>query len=273
MSLKVFYLICLILVLAGSFYIFYPKIESFFVFFPEASFEATPNELNLQYEDVYFPTKDGEKLHGWFFPLDKESPIILFCHGNAGNISHRLENVELLLDQKIQVLIFDYRGYGKSSGSPSEKGLYLDGLAAYDYLTKRRAFMANNIILFGRSLGAAVAIEISLRREVRSLIIEGAFTSTKEMARTMALFYPFSYLMPAHYNNLEKIARIRRPKLVIHGTEDEIVPFLMGRRLFEAAKEPKYFFAVNGASHNDTFVAGGDKYAETIRKFADDLQI
>ncbi len=89
----------------------------------------------------------------------------------------------------------------------------------------------------------------------------------------MALFYPFSYLMPAHYNNLEKIARIRRPKLVIHGTEDEIVPFLMGRRLFEAAKEPKYFFAVNGASHNDTFVAGGDKYAETIRKFADDLQI
>ncbi len=261
-------LIILIFLLAGAFYLFYPRIENFFVFFPETPFESTPDEFTLTYRDVYFHTRDGEKLHGWFFPQKEELPVILFCHGNAGNISHRLENIQILLRQKLQVFIFDYRGYGKSSGRPSEDGLYLDGVAAYDYLTKDEQISASKIIPFGRSLGATVAIEISLRREVKSIIIEGAFTSTREMARTMPLFYPISYLLPAHYNNVKRIGRVTAPKLFIHATEDEIVPFTQGQKLFEAAKPPKFFFPVNHAGHNDTFALGGEKYAQTIAAFA-----
>jgi fermentation-respiration switch protein FrsA (DUF1100 family) len=160
------YLLCLVFLIVTSFYLFYPKIENFFVFFPETAFDSTPHELNLRYRDIYFHTEDGERLHGWFFPLKEEFPLILFCHGNAGNVSHRLENIGPLLEQRLQVFIFDYRGYGKSSGRPSEKGLYLDGLAAYDYLTNEERIPPTNIIPFGRSLGAAVAIEIALRRRV-----------------------------------------------------------------------------------------------------------
>jgi len=268
MPIKGIYLICLILLVGASLYLFYPKIEGFFVFFPETLFDQTPNELNLQYKEVYFPAEDGKRLHAWFFPLKKEFPVILFCHGNAGNISHRLENIRLLLDQKLQVFIFDYRGYGKSSGRPSEKGLYLDGLAAYDYLTKTERIPSTNIIPFGRSLGATVALEISIKRRAKSIILESAFTSTKEMARTVALFYLFSFFLPAHYNNLERIDHITIPKLIIHGREDEIVPFSMGEKLFEAAKVPKYFFPVKDAGHNDTFIVGGRRYFETIASFA-----
>ena len=268
MHIKGIYLICLILLMGASLYLFYPKMENFFVFFPETSFDRTPNELNLQYKEAYFHTEDGKRIHGWFFPLKKEFPVILFCHGNAGNISHRLDNIRLLLDQRLQVFIFDYRGYGKSSGRPSEKGLYLDGLAAYDYLIKREHIPSTNIIPFGRSLGATVAIEISLKRRVKSIIIESAFTSIREMARTIALFYLFSFFLPAHYNNLEKIGQVSIPKLIIHGKDDEIVSFSMGEKLFEAAKAPRYFFPVKDAGHNDTFIVGGREYFEGIAAFA-----
>ncbi|MEE8299874.1 MAG: alpha/beta hydrolase [Desulfatiglandales bacterium] len=268
MPINGIYLICLILLIGAAFYVFYPKIEDFFVFFPEKSFDRTPDELNLHYKEVYFHTEDGERLHGWLFPMKEEVPVILFCHGNAGNISHRLENIKPLLDQGLQVFIFDYRGYGRSSGMPSEKGLYLDGLAAYDYLIRREHIPPNKIIPFGRSLGATVAIEISQKREVRSIIIESAFTSTKEMARSMALFHLLSFFLPAHYNNLKKIGNVTIPKLIIHGKEDEIVSFSMGERLFEAAKAPKYFFPVQDAGHNDTFIVGGRRYFETILRFA-----
>ena len=273
MLLKVIYLICLILVLAGAFYLLYPTIENGFVFFPETRFDGTPDDYHLQYREVFFDTGDGKRLHGWFFPLRQEAPIILFCHGNAGNISHRLENVRLLLDQKLQVFIFDYRGYGRSSGRPSEKGLYVDGLAAYDYLTQREHIAPTHVIIFGRSLGAAVAVEISLARKVRSIIIESAFTSTKEMARTIPVFYLVSFFLPANYNNLEKIGHITVPKLIIHGKQDEIVPFSMGERLFEAAKDRRYLFPINAATHNDTFVVGGEKYFETIASFAHQSKI
>jgi len=268
MPIKGIYLICLIFLIGTCFYFLYPKIENFFVFFPETTFDRTPDELNLHFKEVYFQTEDGKRLHGWFFPVHKGFPVILFCHGNAGNISHRLENIRPLLDQGLQVFIFDYRGYGKSSGRPSEKGLYLDGLAAYDYLVETEHIPSTDIILFGRSLGATVAIEISIKRRVKSIIIESAFTSIKEMARTIALFHLFSFFLPAHYNNLKKIDFITIPKLIIHGKEDEIISFSMGEKLFNAAKAPKYFFPVENAGHNDTFIVGGREYFETIAAFA-----
>ncbi|MFH1350123.1 MAG: alpha/beta hydrolase [Pseudomonadota bacterium] len=260
-------IIVFIFIMGLSFYLFYPKIENFFVFFPQSPFDFTPEEYKLSYRDVYFNTEDGFRLHGWFFPLEKGSPVILFCHGNAGNISHRLDNISRLIGQNLQVFIFDYRGYGKSSGRPSEKGVYKDGLAAYAYLVQQENLHSDNIILFGRSLGAAVAIEVALRKKVRSLIIESAFTSTKEMAKTMPLFFPFSPLLPAHYNNLTKIPLLNMPKLIIHGERDEIVPFTMGERLWEAAKDPKYFLPIKGAGHNDTYLLGGKRYFQIISSF------
>jgi fermentation-respiration switch protein FrsA (DUF1100 family) len=268
MPISGIYLVLLILILALLVYIFYPRIESFFIFFPETQLDYTPDELNLGYKEVYFTAADGERLHGWFFPLKGECPVILFCHGNAGNISHRLENVRLLLREKLQVFLFDYRGYGRSSGTPSERGIYLDGLAAYDYLVEKEHIPQAQIIAFGRSLGAAVAIEISLKREVNSLIVESAFTSTREVARSTPLFFPVSYCLPAHYNNLKKIGRVAVPKLIIHGRADEIIPFTMSLRLFEAAEAPKYFLPLEGAGHNDTFIVGGKSYFEAFARFA-----
>jgi fermentation-respiration switch protein FrsA (DUF1100 family) len=273
MPIKWTYLISLILIMGIAFYVFYPKIENFFIFIPQSAFDFTPEGMQLNHEEVYFHTEDGKKLHGWFFPLDGACPVILFCHGNAGNISHRLDNVELLLKQKLQVFIFDYRGYGKSSGGPSEKGLYTDGSAAYDYLIKERHILPNQIIIFGRSLGAAVGIEVALQKEIRSIIIESAFTSTKDMAKAIWIFRPFSYFLPPHFNNEKKIADLDVPKLFIHGERDEIVPFSMGQRLFERAKAPKYFFPLKRAGHNDTFVVGREKYFQTIATFAEEAKI
>ena len=179
----------------------------------------------------------------------------------------------LLLEKNFQVFIFDYRGYGRSAGKPSEQGLYLDGLAAYDYLVQEEQFQPNEIILFGRSLGAAVAIEVSLKREIRSLITEGAFLSTKEMAKTMLLFSLLSPVLPAHYDNLGKIAHVGCPKLIIHGEADEIIPFAMGKELFDGANPPKYFYPLHGASHNDTYVVGGEEYFQTLAAFAKDSRI
>jgi fermentation-respiration switch protein FrsA (DUF1100 family) len=248
-------------------------VENFFIFYPQAQFDAIPSDWRLNHEDIYFDTEDGKKLHGWFFPTKEEAPVLLFCHGNAGNISHRLDNVRLLLDQKFQVFIFDYRGYGRSAGRPSEIGIYRDGLAAYDVLVNTKEIPPGRIIPFGRSLGASVAIELSLRREVKSLIVESAFTSTKEMARGMFPFGLFSWLLPLHYNNLEKISRVKVAKLIIHGDRDEIVPFSMGKRLVEAAMAPKYFYPIRGAGHNDTYIVGGREYFETLAAFSNDSKI
>jgi fermentation-respiration switch protein FrsA (DUF1100 family) len=248
--------------------LFYPWIESFFVFFPDRSLCATPADWGLTAEDVCFEATDGTRLHGWFFPLHRTSPVILFSHGNAGNISHRLENVKLLVDQGFQAFIYDYRGYGRSGGRPSERGIYQDGLAAYDYLISHKKIAPDRIISFGRSLGAAAAIEIAMRREVRSLIVESAFTSTKDMAKQMFLFQLLSPFLPANYNNLKKIQTIHVPKLIIHGEEDEIVPFLMGQRLYRAAPDPRLFYSIPRAGHNDTYLVGGKDYAEVFSRFA-----
>ena len=273
MPISGIWLILLVFLLAASFYFFYPKIENFFIFYPDRSLETAPADWGLNYEDVSFEAGDGTRLHGWFFPLPGKEPFILFCHGNAGNISHRIENVKLLLDYGLQVFIYDYRGYGRSGGRPSEAGLYQDGLAAYDYLVERKKILPDRIIPFGRSLGAAVAMEIATKRDVRSLIIESAFTSTKDMAKSMFLFQLLSPFLPPHYNNLKKIKGITVPKLIIHGEADEIIPFSMGQKLYRAACIPKYFFPIRGAGHNDTYFVGRKRYFQIFSGFAKNSRI
>jgi hypothetical protein len=273
MPFKGFYGVLFLVLAAGCFCLFYTKIENFFVFFPQKTWDLTPERLRLTFKDVYLTTEDGKQLHGWFFPLENESPTLLFCHGNAGNISHRLDNVGRLLKGGLQVFIFDYRGYGRSEGRPSEQGIYKDGLAAYDYLVKQQGIKPRNMVLFGRSLGAAVAIEVASKRAIRAVILESAFTSTKDMAKTMLLFALFSPFVPARYNNLEKIGRVRVPKLIIHGDADELVPFDMGKRLYEKALPPKEFLPLKGAGHNDTYLVGGEEYFTKLAAFVHESRL
>lgn len=266
-------LLCLLLLAGVAFHLFYPRIEHFFLFYPQSSFDDSPENRRLHCRDIFFSAADGVRLHGWLFPLEGDDPILLFCHGNAGNISHRLDNVRLLLEQGLQVFLFDYRGYGRSEGSPSEEGIYRDGLAAFDHLVAREGMRPEQIVLFGRSLGGAVALEVALKRRPRSLILESAFTSTRDMARTIPLFTLISPLVPAHYDNLRKIPAVTVPKLIVHGEEDELVPFAMGERLHAAAGPPKFFLPLKGAGHNDTYLIGGERYFRTLKTFARESKI
>lgn len=261
------FFLAFVLILGIGSIMFYSKIESFFVFYPQRNLDSTPQALGLAYRDVSFEAQDGKRLHGWYFPPPPDGPVILFCHGNGGNISHCIENMAGFLRMGVGVFIFDYRGYGKSEGSPSEKGIYGDGIAAYDYLINREGIPWNGVVPFGWSLGGAVAIEVAMQRKVRALILESAFTSIRDMAGTMLLFKPISVLLPVHYDNLGKIGRVRVPVLIFHGTEDEIVPFSMGESLFKAASDPKFFFPIKGAGHNDTFLVGGPAYYRRVAKF------
>jgi fermentation-respiration switch protein FrsA (DUF1100 family) len=265
----VYFFVFIALFAVGSL-LFFSRIENFFVFHPQRTFDYTPEDYGLPYKDVVFESSGGKGLHGWYFPAPQNGPVILFCHGNAGNISHRLENIAGLLRSGLGVFIFDYSGYGRSEGSPSEKGIYEDGISAHEYLVRREGVPPERIVPFGRSLGGAVAIEVALEKKVRSLILECAFTSLPDMAGSMLLFRPFSRLMPVHYDNLAKIPRVGVPVLIIHGTEDELVPFSMGGALFEAAREPKHFYPIQGAGHNDTFVVGGHAYYQRLARFAAD---
>lgn len=258
----------LILIAIGLIVLNYSKIENYFVFFPEPLLQDEPQSLQIPYEDVYFMTPDGQKLNGWLFIREKGAPILLLCHGNGGNISYWLDHARMLVDQNLNVFMFDYRGYGKSSGKPSEPGLYQDSLAAYDFLIKEKGLSGNEIIPYGISLGGAAAIEIARQRPVKSLILEGAFTSSKDMAANMPLFAFFSSLLPAHYYNLAKIKQIQVPKLIIHGEADKIVPFKMGQQLYAAAGEPKFFLPIKNAGHNDVPIFGGNAYYQTITQFA-----
>lgn len=268
MPIQWFHWAILIPVAMALFYFCYPGIENFFVFFPDKRFDFAPEAFGLSYKDIHFMSEDGKKLHGWFFPGEKEHPVLLHFHGNAGNISHRLDLIKRLLQKNLQVFIIDYRGFGKSEGRPSERGLYLDGLAACDYLVQKEGIPIESIVLHGHSMGGAVALEVGLKRRVRSVILESAFTSTRDMARTMPLFFVFSLLLPANYNNLEKVPRLSVPVLIIHGDQDEIVPFSMGERLFASGAEPKHFLRLRGAGHNDTYVVGGREYLDAVERFA-----
>jgi fermentation-respiration switch protein FrsA (DUF1100 family) len=262
------YLVALVVILAVCTYLFYPSVESFFIYFPQSHFDFSPEEFRLQYRDASFRTEDGEQLHGWFFQGEEGGPVILHFHGNAGNISHRLDLVQIFQRKGLSVFLLDYRGFGKSSGRPSETGLYRDGLAAWSYLVEKERIPPERIVLHGHSIGAAVAIEVALQKKVRGLVIESAFTSTKDMAKTMPIFGLFAPVFPAHYNNLDKIRRVPFPLLIIHGDKDEIVPFSMGQKLFEAAADPKVFYPVKDAGHNDVFIVGGEKYFELFAEFA-----
>jgi fermentation-respiration switch protein FrsA (DUF1100 family) len=273
LPVKGIYILFFVFILVIMFSLFYENIENYFVFAPQKVLDYSPSDYGLVWKDVMLPTPDGQVLHGWFFSVAQKEPVILFYHGNAGNISHRLDYIKLLTRIGFNVFIFDYRGYGKSSGKPSEEGLYIDALSAYDYLVNDECIKPEDIILLGRSLGGAAAIETATERDARLLVVESSFLSTRHMARHMGVFSLISPLLPANYNNIEKIKKISIPKLIIHGESDRIIPFSMGEKLFEEAGEPKYFYPIKGAGHNDTYLVGGQQYMDTLGKFIRDSKL
>lgn len=238
-----------------------------FIYFPTSRWMTTPADLGLEAEDVFLTPEPGVRLHGWFFPHSKPLATLLFCHGNAGNASHRLENVVELLQTGFQVLLFDYRGYGHSSGRPSEQGLYRDAAAAWAYLVERADTAGAPRVIFGRSLGGAVAIDLATRAQADALIVESTFTSARSM-------FPFPLpALPVEYDSVSKIGRLKMPLLVIHGERDKLIPFAEGQVLFEAASEPKSWHPIPGAGHNDTCRVGGDDYFRRLATFVADLPV
>ena len=243
--------------------------ETRFIYFPSRGYDATPSGLGLAHEDVWLTTEDGVRIHGWYLPVPGARWVTLVSHGNAGNISHRLDRA-LLLQARLRssVFLYDYRGYGASEGSPDEAGTYRDARAAYRYLAEQKQVKADELVLFGESLGSAVSLELALSRPAAALVLEAPFTSVRDMART-TIFAPFAPFVRTRYESLARISRLRMPLLVVQGDRDEIVPPVQGRRLFDAAPEPKRYFAIPGAGHNDTYLVGGEAYWRTIADFLD----
>lgn len=246
-------------------------LDRMMIYFPQRGLEATPDSIGLDYEDVYLTASDGTRIHGWHIP-GRSGVTLLWFHGNAGNISHRLDNI-LILNQRlgVSVLVIDYRGYGLSEGKPSEKGLYMDAEAAFGYLIDEHGLEAErDVVLFGRSLGVGVAVEMGTRYKVKGVILESGFTSIREMAESSGSPLPIPLaltLFEARYDSLSKIGRVESPVMVLHGDRDDTVPYWMAEKLYASASEPKTLYRIRGASHNDTVYIGGEAYFDALRDF------
>jgi len=236
------------------------------IYYPTKEIESTPINVGLKYGDVFFDTDDGLKLNGWFIPAENPRGTLLFCHGNAGNISHRIEIIKIFNRLNLNVFIFDYRGYGKSQGSPTEVGLYRDTQAAYKYLLSRKNINKETIVIYGKSIGANVAIDLASKVKAAALISESGFSSAYDMGKKLFPYLPVKWIITVKYNALTKIKNIPIPKLIIHSQDDEIVPFKLGKKLFEAALAPKEFYHMRGG-HNEAIFMAREEYSVQINNF------
>jgi fermentation-respiration switch protein FrsA (DUF1100 family) len=235
-----------------------------FLYRPTPDVLYTPDELGLAFENVVLNTRDGLKLSGWYVPAEGAELTLLFCHGNGGNITHRLDSINIFHELGVNCLIFDYRGYGNSEGKPTEEGTYLDARAAYEWLQETKNTPANNIIIFGRSLGASIAAQLASQVEARGLIIESGFTSYADMGKKFYPYMPVRWFASFNYNTVRYLRQVRCPVLVVHSQTDELVPFQFGLELYEVANEPKEFIEITG-SHNDGFLISGQVYTNNLR--------
>ena len=256
-----------------------PKfIEKKLIFHPDRSNDhTTPDAYDIEYDDVTFRTEDGLNLNGWFIPGKKSSPdddlhTLLWFHGNSGNINRRLDNIKMLHDRvPVNVFIFDYRQYGRSEGKVTEQGTHIDAKAALAYLRSRSDVNNETIIFFGRSLGSAISVELAVKEKCRALILETPFTSIKEMGKKLYPYLPFTFFLRTKYDTLSKIGDIKVPTLIMHGDKDELVPIEHGKILYEKANDPKEFYTIPGAMHNDTHIVGAEEYFDVIRDFVNKL--
>jgi pimeloyl-ACP methyl ester carboxylesterase len=239
------------------------------------SFWASPQRQELAgaesmgFSEIRIRTTDNLGLVAWWRPPDEGKAVILFFGGNAGTIGDRRIFLEALAGSGYGILGVNYRGYGGSEGSPSEKGIYIDGLSAYDFLCREQAISPQRVVVYGQSIGGTVAAQIAHRRDVAGLVIESGFTSAASMAKQVVPYLPLWLLMTYRFDNIGTIPKIGCPKLIVHGRRDETVPFSHGEALYAAAKEPKRFYAIEGAMHNDILETGGVEYLNYLQEFLD----
>lgn len=264
----------LLIIILGTiiFKIYFIFLEQKSLYHPYKEIPETPMNLGIEFEDVNFKTDDGKLLNGWFVPTKDAKVTVLYCHGNAGNIYHRLHKVRFFHEMGVNFFIFDYRGYGKSTANPSEKGLYKDAQAAYDYIVSRSEVDKNKIVVYGKSLGGPVAADLCLLRNTNALILEGSFASVVLRAQQLYPFLPMKLLITQKYDTMAKVKNMKIPKLIAHGRQDEVISFRHGEILFKVAAEPKRFLPFNGGHNDDVFVTS-DAYKEELKKFLVDNKI
>ena len=239
------------------------------LFHPARDLFGTPADVGLTYEDVRLATSDGETLHGWWIPHDDAFATLLFFHGNAGNISGRIGTIQSLRRLGVNIFILDYRGYGRSSGTPSEEGLYLDAEAAWHHLVRDRSIAPSDIVIHGRSLGGGPAAWLGERVRCAALILESTFTSIPDAAAHHYPYLPVRLLSKIDFDTLTRVPRCRCPVLVMHSKDDDVVPFGQGERLFQAASEPKKFVELSGR-HNERHPEGEARYMAGLSAFLAD---
>ena len=257
--------ISIYLVLALMLYLFQGRMV-FLSNLPGRALVASPNDVHLDYEDVSLTTSDNERLHGWYIPATNSRGVLLFFHGNAGNISHRLDSIKIFHDLGLDILIIDYRGYGRSTGETSEKGTYLDAQAAWDYLVNIRRIPANRIIVFGRSLGGAIGAWLGVQHTPAAVIIESSFSSGADMAHRRYPFLPTRLITRLQYPVADYAGQLNCPVLVVHSRHDEIIPFSMGQVIYATVKQNKKFLELRG-DHNNGFLISQREYIAGLKDF------
>jgi len=239
------------------------------VYHPTKEWEAAGADVGRPFEDVYFNASDGTRLNAWFFPADADSPrkniAVLVCHGNGGNVSHRVNLSRALLRTGVSVLVFDYRGFGRSEGTPGEEGTYRDAQAAHQWL-RQREFEPRHIIAFGESLGGGIASELALRESVGGLVLQSTFTSVADLGSEFYPWLPVRWFNTIKYDTLKKLPRIRVLVLVMHSRNDRLIQFHHAERNFAAANEPKLFWETHG-DHNDCLASDHDRCTQGMEKF------
>jgi len=235
---------------------------------PARGLEATPQDIGLDYETLWLETEDHERLHAWYVAAPAARATLLFCHGNAGNISHRIESLRIFNALGLNVLLFDYRGYGLSTGTPSETGTYRDADAAWRYLLDARRLAPQEIVIAGRSLGAAVAAELASRTAPAAVVLESAFISVPAMAAEIYPWLPPGLPGLYRYDNQARLAQVTRPLLIVHSRDDEIIPVAHAQTLFAAAREPKRYLELRGG-HNDAILESRTAYMRGLDEFLD----
>ena len=245
-------------------------LETSFIYLPSPDLVDSPSDYGLAFEDVWVTASDGPRIHGWLMkPPGAPRAWLLYSHGNAGNISGRPAIVRPLVEDGLAVLLFDYRGYGRSEGTPDEQGTYRDAEAMLAKLVERAGTPAK-VFLFGRSLGGGVSYELAVRHpELAGIITDATFTSMPAMSKLVFPIPGLSLLVRTRYDNLAKAPKVRIPRLVMHGTRDDLIPFAMGEALRDATEPPADFHAIEGGGHNDTFAVGGREYYLAVRRFVD----
>lgn len=260
--MKIFFTIAVVVVF---FYVLVRFLEKTSIFYPARQIDIAPDRFGLPYEDIYFKTEDGVKLNGWLVKNPSAKCTLLFFHGNAGNIGDRLLKLRFFRELGVNTFIIDYRGYGHSEGSPTEEGIYKDARAAYDYLAGRQDMKSMPIILYGGSLGGAVAIDLATHRTVKGLIIDSSFPSAAAMSKRIYPMIP-TFFLSVKLDSGSKVKSLRIPKLFMHSVEDRTVPIIMGRKLFEAAPGPKEFVELTGG-HNDAHIDCKEKFLGAIQSY------